>query len=312
MLIRPHQAMKVIQHPEPRSLIEDKISFNSDNSELSIYNTYAKSSGVQFKSNELLFAGALTGRKIIRTQNVKNEQVFLPHESYIVAPGEMVEIDFPEASITSPTTCLTIEISSDKMEEVKDRLHNQLPDLDDTTQWEPGSPILHTHHSSETQILLQRLSTLFRENHPDRELMIDLNVSELIVRLLRHKSRGFLLSKSYHTPDFDGLTTVLAYIQTNLASHLDIEKLCKLARMSRSRFYLEFKKKLGCTPLEFQQQLRITTAAERIKKQEAITTVSYDLGFSSPSHFTRLFKKHFGCTPTQFKEKHTNKETCMQ
>ena len=42
------------------------------------------------------------------------EQTFLPHESFIMAPGERVEIDFPDATIGSPTSCLTIEIAKEK------------------------------------------------------------------------------------------------------------------------------------------------------------------------------------------------------
>ncbi|CAA6814502.1 MAG: Transcriptional regulator, AraC family [uncultured Thiotrichaceae bacterium] len=297
--------MKVIQHDKLKSLVENKLSYYSDNSELGIYNTYQKSSGILFKSNELIFGGALAGRKIMHTQGIQNEQVFLPHESYIVAPGETIEIDFPDASLSTPTTCITVEISNDKMDQVTDRLHSILPDIENTTQWELGSPILHTHHCTETQHLLNRLAKLFQENHPDRELMIDLNVSELIVRLLRHKTRDFLLARSNLDPEFDGLTNSLTYIQDNLSSHLDIEKMCKLARMSRSCFYIKFKKKLGCTPLEFQLQLRLSAAAQRIKQHELMTTISYDLGFSSPSHFSRLFKKHFGYTPSCFKKKHT-------
>ena len=59
---------------------------------------------------------------------------------------------------------------------------------------------------------------------------------------------------------------------------------------------------LGCSPVELQQQLRLKLAAERIKNGEAITAISYDLGFSSPSHLCSRFKAFFGCTATEYRQ----------
>jgi len=66
---------------------------------------------------------------------------------------------------------------------------------------------------------------------------------------------------------------------------------------------VEFKEKIGCSPVELQQQLRLKRAAERIRNGEAITAVAYDLGFKSPSHFCRRFKAFFGCVATEYKER---------
>ena len=79
--------------------------------------------------------------------------------------------------------------------------------------------------------------------------------------------------------------------------------------MSRSRFYVEFKKKLACSPVELQQQLRLQRAADRIKQGETITTISYELGFNNPSHFCQRFKRFFGCTATDFRQLHQVNET---
>ncbi|MDQ7048872.1 MAG: AraC family transcriptional regulator N-terminal domain-containing protein [Enterobacterales bacterium] len=40
-------------------------------------------------------------------------QIF-PHESFVMAPNQEIEIDFPEAKLDIPTTCLAIEISTSK------------------------------------------------------------------------------------------------------------------------------------------------------------------------------------------------------
>ncbi len=139
----------------------------------------------------------LTGRKIMHasgTDSIAKGREFLPHESFVLAPGGTVEIDFPDATRSAPTTCLTVEISKEKVNNINDRLNYSLPMLELSDQWLLRTPVLHTHHSTETQRLLSRLIKLFTENHPDRDILIDLNISELIIRMLRHKTRDFLLT----------------------------------------------------------------------------------------------------------------------
>ncbi len=293
----------------PNVLVENKTSFYGPDSEVSIYDTYEDVSRVPLNADELLFCGMVTGRKIMHSEganNIDKNQVFLPHESFVIAPGGTVEIDFPGASLSEPTTCITVEIAKEKVSRIAEQLNDSLPMLDLATQWQVKTPVLHTHHSSETQTLLKRLIKLFSENHPDRNQLIDLSVSELIIRMLRHKTRDFLLSYTTSNPELDGLTAALDWITSTLSKPLDIQQLSRQSGMSRSKLYLEFKHKIGCSPVEFQQQLRLKSAAERIGNGESITAISYDLGFKSPSHFCNRFKNFFGCTASEFHLKLNN------
>ena len=67
--------------------------------------------------------------------------------------------------------------------------------------------------------------------------MIDLAVSELTIRLLRHQSREFILSFCQKEPDHNGLSAVLNYMTEHISDHLNIEQLCRLACMSRTKFF---------------------------------------------------------------------------
>lgn len=290
----------------PQKLVENKVSFAGDCSDVSIYDTYEAASRVRLDAGELLFCGMISGRKVMHRPDAGRSskgQVFLPHESFVMAPGEVVEIDFPDACIHTPTTCLTIEISKEKVSAISERLSESIAMPQLVEQWQFATPILHTHHNSETQRLLNRLLTLFTENHPDRNLLIELNVTELIIRMLRHKTRDFLLTWCSKDPEANALVAALDWINSTLSQPLDITRLCRHAGMSRSRLYVEFKQKIGCSPVELQQQLRLKRAAERIRGGEAITAVAYDLGFKSPSHFCRRFKAFFGCVATEYKDR---------
>ncbi|MDH5392704.1 MAG: AraC family transcriptional regulator [Gammaproteobacteria bacterium] len=293
------QTIKKLRRPQV--LVENKVSFAGADSEVSIYDTYESVSRVRLDAGELLFCGMVSGKKIMHSADVDEGQIFLPHESFVMAPGGVVEIDFPEASLTNPTTCLTVEISKDKVNQISERLSDSLPMLAQANQWRLDTPVLHTHHSTETQRLLARMVKLFSENHPDRDVMIDLNISELIIRMLRNTTRDFLLTYCSNDPEANSLIAAIDWINSTLSKPLAVEQLCRHSGMSRSRLYVEFKEKLGCSPVEFQQQLRLKRAAERIRNGEVITAVSYDLGFNNPSHFCRRFKSFFGCTASEYK-----------
>ncbi|WP_040576901.1 helix-turn-helix transcriptional regulator [Methylophaga lonarensis] len=282
-------------------LVENKLTFNGPETELSIYDTYRSASGVGLDAQQLLFCGMVTGRKVMHDFRQQQAELFLPHESYVMPPGEYVEIDFPDADERNPTTCLTIEISRDRIENISERMRD-LTRLDAVDHdWEYQPRIIHTHHTDETQRLLEKLVMLFTDNHPDKEIMLDLGVSELVIRLLREQGREVLLSYCHQAPDSSGITAAISCLEKNLTAPLDIDQLCRKACMSRSRLYVEFKKQLGCTPGEFQQQIRLKSAADAIRKGQSITEACYNHGFTDLSHFSRRFNRFFGCSPSNFK-----------
>lgn len=284
----------------PQKLVENRVSFAGPDSELSIYDTYDSALRVGLNADQLLYCGMVSGRKVMHDSHCTNDQLFLPHESFVMAPGEYVEIDFPDATIQTPTTCLTIEIAKEKVESISQRMADLYPLESGPEGWQYNTPILHTHHTTATQSLLKRMVALFTENHPDRDAMVELNVTELIIRMLRNHERQFLLEYCKKLPDASGVTTALNYIEQHLAESLDIDLITKLACMSRSRLYTEFKKQLGCSPSELQQQLRLKEAAKRFDGGESITKVCYDLGFSNLSHFSRRFRQFFGISPREY------------
>lgn len=289
---------------ERQSLVENKVTFTGPESELSIYDTYRAVSRVGLASQQLLYCGMVTGKKIMYGVGSDQGQPFLPHESFVMPPGEAVEIDFPEANEAQPTTCLTIEFSKERIETISERMRD-LTTLETLEHdWEYQPHIIHAHHTTDTQQLLEKLVSLFTQNHPDKEIMVDLGVSELVIRLLRQQGREILLSYSQQSPDTSGIIAAIHFLEKNLALPLDIDKLSRQACMSRSKLYIEFKKQLGCSPGEFQQQLRLKTSAEAISAGKSVTEACYNVGFNDLSHFSRRFHQFYGCSPTAYRLKH--------
>ena len=244
----------------------------------------------------------VSGTKVMHDDYHTHGELFLPHESYVMPPGEFIEIDFPDASEKKPTTCLTIEISRERIESISDRMRGlgslDVPEHD----WSYQPRIIHKHHTRDTQQLLEKLVGLFIRNDPDKEILVDLGVSELVTRLLREQGREVLLSYSQQKPDANGINAAINCLEENISIPMDIDLLCKKACMSRSRLYVEFKKKLGCTPGEFQQQIRLKSAAQAIRTGQSVTEACYSFGFNDLSHFSRRFSHFFGCSPSSFRK----------
>lgn len=288
----------------PKVLVENKISFAGPESELSIYDTYQQADRVQLKSDQLLFCAMVSGKKVMHSTEDNFDSDFLPHESFIMTPDSEVEIDFPIAQLDKPTTCLAIEISKERVNQVAQSLNEQQALNQDFGYWQYEHRLVHTHHNVATQNVLNRIVQIYGEDHPDRSAMISLAVSELTIRLLRHQTRDFLLSFCQSEPDKNGLAAALNFIKQHLSEQLNIETLARVACMSRSKFFAEFKQHLGCTPIAFQQQLRLKQASNALKRGENITATCFALGFTNTSHFSRCFKQFYGITPSQYRLRH--------
>ena len=279
-------------------LIENKVTFAADSSELSIYDTYQSAQKVALHSNELLFCAMLSGKKVMHVERSQYHKVFLPHESFVLAPEQGVLIDFPQASMHAPTTCLAIEISTDKITSVANALNMQQNFAHDGL-FEYVPQLVHTQHNIQTQQLLERMVHLFSEQGAQRHYLIDLSLNELITRLLQQQSRELLLASCDKPRLKTKVSDALLYIEEHLSETLDINTLCKIACMSRSKFYNQFKLAFGTTPALWQQQLRLKKARTQLLQGHAISQVCFDVGFNSASHFSRLFKQTFGIAPKE-------------
>lgn len=288
---------------KPNVLIENKVSFSAEGSELSIYDTYQQANRVKLQSDQLMFCGMVTGKKVMHIDEAQIHDPFLPHESFVLAPNQGVEIDFPNAQFDKPTTCLAIEITPERIQRVEQLLNYQSPIDSKYGEWHCRNATLHSHHTTETQSLLNRIVHIYTENHPDRAFMIDLAITELSARLLRQQTRDFIVAHSEKDPEYNSLQAAVHHILKDLSNPLDLEFLLKLTCMGRTKFFSMFKQHVGCTPIAFQQQERLKKAAQLLLTGHQITQTCFSVGFTNTSHFSRVFKGFFGVTPRQYQLK---------
>ncbi|MGM0546437.1 MAG: helix-turn-helix domain-containing protein [Bacteroidota bacterium] len=289
------------QYPEPKKLVENRTSYAGEDAIFSVYDTYKEANRVELHASHPMYCGMISGRKIIHT-DTEPAFDFNPSESLVLPPDKTIYIDFPDAHPQQPTKCITIELPLSKVDGIVSKMNEQMPRHEDSGEWEyDPSRYVHFANTRSVDMLIEKLFYIFTEEEQQRDLLIDINVSELIVHMLQTESRKLLMKNYRKHLSQNGLAAAIDYINNNLTASISIKKLADSAHMSKSSFYRYFKNEFGMTPLDYIHQKRVQLACKLLqKKGNSVTDVSYELGYSSLSHFIKLFKNETGTTPKQY------------
>lgn len=92
-----------------------------------------------------------------------------------------------------------------------------------------------------------------------------------------------------------------AYLQTHLSSSLDLEAICSHCSMSKSLAQQLFKGETGYSVMQWYARLRIEKAKQLIREGKGnMTTIAYQLGYSSIHHFSKQFSCIEGKSPKEY------------
>jgi len=103
-----------------------------------------------------------------------------------------------------------------------------------------------------------------------------------------------------------GIDNVLTFIDANLNEKPDLDKLAKIANLSKFHFHRIMKAFLDETLGSYINRIRLETAVKLLRySAQPINEIAYRVGYHTPSAFTKGFKKMFGVSPTYIR-KHKN------
>lgn len=144
-------------------------------------------------------------------------------------------------------------------------------------------------------------STLLRECRFPREssfLLMRATLTALLIHIYRLEtsSPSHALSKV--------VQPILDFIEKHLPASPSLDELASHGGISRSYLHQLFVEHIGESPGAYMMRRRIAMAQERLHSSDlSITTIAYDLGFSSSQHLSSSFKKVTGFTPRAWRNK---------
>lgn len=99
------------------------------------------------------------------------------------------------------------------------------------------------------------------------------------------------------------IAKVLTHIDCHRDSALDLDKLAKIARVSKFHFHRVFKEYMGISLGQYVKLKRLETGMWKLVHTKNNTLdIAIDTGYENHAAFSRAFKKEMGCSPKDFRD----------
>jgi AraC-like DNA-binding protein len=197
-----------------------------------------------------------------------------------------------EASEEVPYLCFVLKLEMPVVRELLTREEIQTPALP------PQSPAMATGET--TAELLEACCRLvdLLETPQDIPFLSRLIQHEIIYRILRGPEGAGLRAIATLGDQSHRTAKAIAWVRTNYAQPLRVEDLAKIAGMGVSTLHHHFRALTAMSPLQYQKQLRLHAARERMLMDGLdAASVAFEVGYESASQFNREYRRFFGQPP---------------
>jgi AraC-like DNA-binding protein len=286
-----------------KTLVENRTTYTLDSCELNIFETHQEASDVNLVFGDLVLTTMLKGKKVMHLFDRPGFD-YLPGESVIVPPNEVMKIDFPEAQWDNPTQCIALSISKEMIENTFNMLNERLPDKVLSQEWGLDLSYFHLINTQDLSEIINRFIKIgVKELSKEKDLIASLALKELLIRLNQTQAREMLQKTYKELSSGNRLAHVVDFIKKNIRENLTLEQLASQACMSKAHFVRTFKQELGQTPMEFILCERLKLARYYLQIGGfQVKEVAVMSGFNSIGYFIRAFKQEYGATPKSFQK----------
>lgn len=121
---------------------------------------------------------------------------------------------------------------------------------------------------------------------------------EIIYRLLRSPQGKNLRAIATLGEQSHRTSKAVEWLRANYAKPLRVEELAEMARMGVSTLHHQFRSLTAMSPLQYQKQLRLHVARERMLNGGLdAASAAFEVGYESASQFNREYSRFFGQPP---------------
>lgn len=286
-----------------KTLVENRTTYTLDNCELNIFETHQPAEKVNLAFGDLVLTTMLKGKKVMHLFD-KPGFDYLPGESVIVPPNEVMRIDFPEAEWNNPTQCIALSISKEMIENTFNLLNERFSSKVLTQEWGLDLSYFHLINTQDLSEIINRFIRIgVKERSREKDLIASLALKELLIRLTQTQARDMLEKTYKELASRNRMAHVVDYIKKNIRENLQLEELASQACMSKAHFLRIFKNELGITPMDYVVKERLKLAKYYLLTGDLqIQEVCLMSGFNDLTNFIRAFKREFHVTPKVFQK----------
>ena len=230
------------------------------------------------------------GRKRI---NLGGTEYLCDGSSFLLSSIDVpAESQIVEASEKVPLLCMFLSLDMPTVREVLSR--------DDVPETKASSHRQGFAVGETTLGLLSACSRLLDllETPEDIPFLSHLIQREILYRILRTPQAERLRAIATSGDLSQRTTRAIAWLRANFAKPLHMEELASTARMGVSTLHHQFRALTAMSPLQYQKQLRLQTARQRMLMDGLdATSAGYEVGYESVSQFSREYSRFFGQPP---------------
>ncbi|TDN40328.1 AraC family transcriptional regulator [Hymenobacter sp. UV11] len=268
--------------------------------ELSILETHVQTAQVTQSYSDLVLTNMLRGKKVMHLFD-KEGINYLPGHTMVVPPNLKMVIDFPEASATTPTQCVALAIDRLQIIDTVNYLNEFYPKTE-AGKWTFGFQQYRFYNNADITALLYKLVRIGFDSSRNKDILADLTVKELVLRLMQTQSLHELETQGPALATSNRFAHILQYIKEHIAEKISITALSERVHMSQASFHRAFRQEFGLSPLEYIIKERMRLAKQCLQNPAlSITEICFRAGFNNQAYFTRMFRQMEGMTPTDYR-----------
>ena len=122
-----------------------------------------------------------------------------------------------------------------------------------------------------------------------------------LLSLLALLKREVLHTNNPHKENSEQISRAVQYMNKSYNSNLKLEDYAEMCSMSKFHFVRTFEKIVGCTPIEYRNNIRLQHAVDLLLEEKlTVNEISNIVGYSSASYFSSAFKQKYGLSPKQY------------
>jgi AraC-like DNA-binding protein len=236
------------------------------------------------------FTVFVQGRKLI---NLGGTEYPCNGSSFLVSSiGVPVQSQITEASEQVPLLSMLLRLDMPTVQDILS--HEDLPEPDDST---PARGLSVGKTTVELLGACVRLIELL-DTPEHLAFLSPLIQREIIYRILRTPQGERLRAIATRGNLSHRTARAIAWLRANYKKQLHMDELAAIAGIGVSTLHHQFRALTAMTPLQYQKQLRLQAARQRMLMGGIdATNAAYEVGYASVSQFSREYSRFFGQPP---------------